>query len=310
MCDRIRSYVFTLNNYTDEEVSLITGGDYSYIVFGKEVGESGTPHLQGFVHFENAKTMTAVHKLKGWKRSALKPAECPRLAILYCKKGEQSHEEWEMFKETEPNYGAGAEVYEAGVFKQGKRSDLEKVYEEVKKGKSVDDVVWENPAVYQLCHKSLEKLEDIRLRKTFRTEMTEGIWIYGKTGTGKSKFAFKDFSNETHYVYPYDKGWCDGYKQQETVIFDEFRGQMSFNELLRMVDINPNFSFSRRCREPIPFTSKKVLITSSLPPSEVYHNLSENDKLDQLYRRFKIYELIDGEMILRDKDFFDNKLDA
>lgn len=309
MCERIYSYVFTLNNYTDEEITLIQSGDYTYIVYGKEVGESGTPHLQGFVKFENAKTMSAVHKIKGWKRTALKPSEKPLSAIDYCKKGNQSHDEWIKDGVSGPTYGVGADVWERGVFRQGKRSDLDEIYSQVKGGASVDDVAWENPSSYLLCHKALEKLEDIRLRKTLRTEMTEGIWIYGKTGTGKSEYAFNTFDITKAYSYPYDNGWWDGYKQQPTVIIDEFRGQLPFNELLRMVDKHPNYYVRRRCREPMPFVSKKVIITSCMSPQDVFKNLTAKDSLSQIYRRFNIYELINGEPILRDENYFNNLID-
>jgi len=297
---RIYSYIFTLNNYSDEEINLIQEGDYAYIIYGKEVGsDNGTPHLQGFVRFESAKTMSAVHKLKGWKRTALKPSEKPLSAIDYCRKGVQEHSEWEEHGVKGPNYGKDADVWERGSFKQGARSDLDRLYADVREGKSVDDVAWENPSQYQMCHKALDKLEDIRLRKTRRSVMTEGIWVFGKTGTGKSEFAFSTYDDGQSYCYPYDGGWWDGYKQQDNVIIDEFRGQIMFSELLRMVDKHPNYFVRRRCREPMPFVSKKVIITSSLPPNEVFKNLSYNDKMAQLYRRFKIYELINGEAIER-----------
>jgi len=294
MCDRIRSYIFTLNNYTDEEISQLSSGDYTYIVWGREVGESGTPHLQGFVHFENAKTMSAVHKIKGWKRSALQPSVKPLSAIDYCKKGEQPHSEWEEFGVDGPNYGKNADLYERGVFKQGRRSELDAVYELVKSGVSVDEVAWDNPDIYERCHKSLTKIEDIRLRKLRRTEMTEGIWIFGETGSGKSEFAFNTYDDGNSYSYPYDNGWWDGYKCQPTVIVDEFRGQIPFNEILRMVDKHPNYYVRRRNREPMPFISKKVIITSSLHPREVFKNLSATDSIAQLYRRFKIYKIVDN----------------
>lgn len=63
------------------------------------------------------------------------------------------------------------------------------------------------------------------------------------------------------------------------------------NELLMMIDKHPNYFVRRRGREPLPFTSKKVIITSSMSPEEVYHNLAENDKLEQLLRRIKVYNL-------------------
>ena len=61
------------------------------------------------------------------------------------------------------------------------------------------------------------------------------------------------------------------------------------NELLTMIDCHPNYYVSRRCREPLPFISKKVIITSCMQPFEVYKNLNKSDKLSQLYRRLKVY---------------------
>ena len=50
---KARAYCFTLNNYTEEEYNKIIATNYDYIVVGKEVGENGTPHLQGFIHHVN-----------------------------------------------------------------------------------------------------------------------------------------------------------------------------------------------------------------------------------------------------------------
>lgn len=48
-----KRWCFTLNNYSNEEVTLVRNlGEHElikYIVFGREQGESGTPHLQGFL---------------------------------------------------------------------------------------------------------------------------------------------------------------------------------------------------------------------------------------------------------------------
>lgn len=61
---RGRAWCFTLNNYTTGDWNFIRAAlkDCVYGVVGKEVGESGTPHLQGFVYFEAAKTYSAVKK--------------------------------------------------------------------------------------------------------------------------------------------------------------------------------------------------------------------------------------------------------
>ena len=45
------NYVFTLNNYQDkpEAVALLNLLPCRYMKYGREVGEEGTPHLQGMV---------------------------------------------------------------------------------------------------------------------------------------------------------------------------------------------------------------------------------------------------------------------
>ena len=84
---RSRGWCFTINNYTEEDenfaYSLAWGA--KYCVVGKEVGESGTPHLQGFVYFENPRSFGGIkelHETAHWepmKGTALQAAE-------YCKK--------------------------------------------------------------------------------------------------------------------------------------------------------------------------------------------------------------------------------
>lgn len=86
-------WCFTINNPTDlDNVRLNDIADslerngISYLVYGREVGDSGTPHLQGFVIFNNRKRLRAVRELFGQRGHY----ECARAtsdqAADYCKK--------------------------------------------------------------------------------------------------------------------------------------------------------------------------------------------------------------------------------
>lgn len=185
-------------------------------------------------------------------------------------------------------------IYEYGeAAKQGVRKDLVSAQKDINNGKSVDELAIEDPMLYHMYGRTLNKLEELRMRTLYRTTMTKGIWIHGPTGTGKSREAFKNFHPSTHYVVPNDNGWWDGYCQQETVIINDFRGKIPYDELLQLVDRYP-YSVKRRGREPMPFMSKTVLITSSLSPQEVYHNREANDSIEQLLRRFEVVEFTTG----------------
>ena len=49
-----KDWCFTLNNYTSENISSIKTNDkIKRYIFQEEVGESGTPHLQGYIEFKD-----------------------------------------------------------------------------------------------------------------------------------------------------------------------------------------------------------------------------------------------------------------
>lgn len=267
---KFSNFCFTLNNWTEEEYEQLRNIPCVYKLLGKEVGKNGTPHIQGYLHFKNERSFNATRKLmKRWHLDGCRGNIWEN--IDYCSK-EGKYEE-------------------IGVRpKQGKRTDLDAIKDDIMRGKKVDDIVLEQPMIYHQYGRTLNKIEDLTMRKNYRKEMTKGIWYYGPTGVGKSHIAFEGFTPETHYVLPNDNGWWDAYTQQDTVIINDFRGEIRYNELLNLVDKWP-FTVKRRNREPMPFTSKLVIITSSLKPEDVYHNRNDEDKIEQLLRRFDVIEV-------------------
>lgn len=63
---RSRSWTLTINNYTEEEYNKLTNSlslmKCKYII-GKEIGEQGTPHLQGYIKFKNQRTLQQCKKI-------------------------------------------------------------------------------------------------------------------------------------------------------------------------------------------------------------------------------------------------------
>lgn len=280
MATKFKNYVFTINNYTEDHIDqleVLKGS--KWVVYGKEKGEQGTPHLQGCLGFENQRSWNAVKKLvPGWHIEPMRGSV--EQAIEYCKKD--------------------GDVTEIGTLpKQGERTDLKKIQMRIQEGEMLDDLVEDNPMLWHMYGRTLQKIEEIANRKKFRTEMTQGIWYWGPTGVGKSHKAFGEYNPEETYCHPlHDNGWWDNYRQQATVVINDFRGEIPYGELLNIVDKWPH-CVKRRNRAPMPFTSKLVIITSSLPPNKVFNRRDGEDSIEQLLRRFEVrhlggYEVVGG----------------
>lgn len=91
MATRIRGFVFTLNNYTEEEYAALLAVAHSqakYYIFGKEhAPTTGTPHIQGYIYWKNGKTIEASRKLLPRRVSNHEPAlGSPDQNYIYCSK--------------------------------------------------------------------------------------------------------------------------------------------------------------------------------------------------------------------------------
>jgi Putative viral replication protein len=94
---RARSWCFTINNYNDVDQQRLRslGGDagLTYLIFGRERGTTGTPHLQGYIQFRNAKVFAVVKRIVGERAHLEKSFASPDSAATYCKK-EGDYEEF------------------------------------------------------------------------------------------------------------------------------------------------------------------------------------------------------------------------
>ena len=304
MSGKSRNWCFTINNYKnfmgdlpnpeDEKNPYLyklveTLGSVKYMVIGFEIGKSGTPHIQGYVDFLNPRTLGGITSKIKYAHWEMRKGTWQQ-AIEYCMKDGDYH----VFGERNS---------------QGERSDLVTLKDNIANGLKVDTIVMDDPIAFHQYGRTLNKIEDLAMRKKFRTEMTMGTWYWGRTGVGKSHVAFQDFTPDTHYVYPNDNGWWDGYTQQETVIFNDFRGEVPYNEMLQLIDKFP-MTVRRRNREPIPFISKSIIITSSLPPSEVYCKRNDRDSIAQLLRRLQVIELTQNPLLQENEESERNRSDG
>lgn len=213
---RNRAWCFTLNNYTLPEYEHIKTLKFKYLVVGREVGASGTPHLQGYIYFQNAISFNSL-KMKLPNAHIEAARGTPEENRAYCTKDGDFSEDGELPK-------------------QGKRSDLESVYNDIKDKKEIKEIANNNPTCYIRYHNGIEKL--VRLNYEKRSEPPLVYWFYGDTGTGKSRTAY-EMANGDSYTKDNSK-WWNGYEQQKTIIIDDIDlNTWEERDLLQLLDRYP-----------------------------------------------------------------------
>lgn len=129
-----RNYCFTINNPSGP-LDFETCVGLRYMIYQEEVGANGTTHYQGYLELSKASRMAAIKKWPGFESAHLEVRRGTQdQAIAYCKKKDDT-------------YRAGP--WEFGeIVKQGHRSDLKRVHEMVKDGKTDREICDEMPGDY------------------------------------------------------------------------------------------------------------------------------------------------------------------
>lgn len=102
-----KHWVFTVNNPSTDDQGGLWLPPFDYAVLGNEVGESGTPHIQGYVVFKSKLRLTQIRKHSvtaaraHWEPQSV--YSTPVQAADYCKKDGDFKEFGELYVEY-PDY--------------------------------------------------------------------------------------------------------------------------------------------------------------------------------------------------------------
>lgn len=149
---KARCWCYTLNNYTDEDVKITREIDCRYNVFGYEIGESGTKHLQGYIEFTKPmhfKTLKKILKKCHWEKKH-GPREKAR---EYCMKD-----------------GNFEEIGDWNSGGQGKRNDLtEHLKNYINMNKL--DFIEKYPNIYHKYNRMLHEYKELTEEKNAKMEI-------------------------------------------------------------------------------------------------------------------------------------------
>jgi len=244
----------------------------NYIKGQLERGDSGYEHWQFLVYFKRTVRLSAVKKVFP-------------VAAHYELTRSSAAEEY-VFKE-ETSLG---ERFEFGKkpFKRNSAVDWDLVKLRAKEG-NLDHADIPSDIFVRHFH-SLRSIARDFVRADYR-EIKEIALYWGPTHTGKSYVAHQNAARMGGEAGFYPKNvrtkFWDGYRGEEAVVFDEFRGAIAVDYLLRWFDRYPCFVETKGSTVPLKATS--FYLTSNIRLEDWYNEI-DNDTLQALKRRFTVIE--------------------
>lgn len=319
-------YVFTINNFNNNDKDLsglgavlqsrcgIKAATWSY-----EVGESNTPHVQGYLQLE-----------KKCKWSALKNKLRPIGAWCAPAKG-SAQNNIDYISHTGPHEDKPGLIkgpFTFGELKMngpGSRTDIDGLCESIKKGDSLKKLAQDHTSTMLKYFNNAQKLSQL-LNKKSRTWMTE-LFIYtGVAGSGKSHAAYaealqyiKDNNlDEAPYylMVPANKNsplWWQDYVGESVIIIDDFYGSIDIDFFKRLIDKYP---CTVNCKNGhAEFLGKRVYITSNTGwrnwwGAELLANKENESAIERRITENKIFTekyvdaVAENSSMLRDDEFY------
>ena len=277
---RSRKWQVTINNpinkgYTHLKIREKLGEIKSVIYWclSDEVGEQGTYHTHIYLACSCAVRFSTIkNKFDGSHFEMVNGTSQQNKDYVF-KEGK-----WEKDKKKETNLVETHEEYgQLPVERQGARNDLADLYDMIKQGMPNDEIIKINPQYLfniDKIERARQTIKEAENRKIFRT--LEVTYISGKTGTGKTRGVMEQYGYEnvyriTDYEHPFD-----GYKNQNVIIFEEFRSSLKIQDMLNYLD---GYPLELPCRYANKIACyKTVYIITNIGIDEQFKSIQEEYK--------------------------------
>lgn len=278
---RSRGWCFTLNNFTAADREKLWGWQgneetrpdhLTYFVVGEEVGDSGTPHLQGFLYFaKHKKSFNQVTRLV--PRAHFEAMRgTPKQASDYCKKDGNFVEWGDCPLDNKEKGLKGKEAFE---------EMMKESIELVRNNNYAELAPSMTSHIKAIEYRILKEEQAQRNLDTLEGDLPHE-WYYGPAGTGKSRAARDAYPDA--YLKMCNK-WWDGYRGEDFVLIEDFDRQHSV--LVHHLKIwADRYAFPAEIKGgSLKIRPKKIIITSNWHPQDIW---TEAGDLEPILRRFNL----------------------
>lgn len=246
-----RWWVFTVNNYTDDDykqLDLLCADNVHYLCYGHEIGKkTGTPHLQGYVE------LTKPQKFS-WLKKRVKRA------YIAVRRGSRTQARDYCFKDCTEPYEYGKWVPD----RQGMRNELTEIKNKIDAGATIDEIADEHFSSFIRYGRGLREYILIAAKRKNRNKPITCLWIHGESDSGKSEWAWNKYPDAYR---KHNNKWWDGYSGEEVVIWDDFcmPKDISYQELLIWCDRYKKDGETKGGTAPLLYST--IIFTSTVPPT-------------------------------------------
>ena len=274
------NWVFTLNNYKQSDIDGLAAAapSFKHLAYGKEVGESGTPHLQG-VLCTIGRGGTRLSALKksldfnpGFHFEPMRGSYVQ--ALTYCEKDCTPDNPITQFGEAPASKGKNLADRWSHAMDLAKTGDIEAI---------PADLYTKFSSFYERMaqrHAPVADLDDVC-----------GIWLVGPSGSGKSRWVREKYPNESFYDKRCNK-WFDGYdgRRHKAVVIDD----MDTSHAFMAYDINrwaDRYAFNAEVKgSSIRIRPLNVIVTSRYTIEEIFASTDTSTR-ESIIRRFKVQRI-------------------
>lgn len=249
-------WCFTWNNPNDlTQPGQMPG--IRYLITQYEYGDSGTPHLQGYVWFQTRKRLSAVRRLL--PRANWLPARgTAQQNKTYCSKEE----------------GRIAGPWEIGTIpaNNGHRNVTSMKYatlqDDLDEGMKLKEV---STSHFEMFLKHNKSIQQYRLQQMEpRDFKTTVIFMYGPAGAGKTHFVKEQ---DPKYWRKPLKHWFDAYDGEETVLYDDFVST-NYGSITGHLAAFDKYKYTPKVHFGFcQWRPRVIFITSNLLPEELFPEL-------------------------------------